>query len=63
MKYNQLEGVWRYIYMGYSKDIETVSCYTFDTTITEMKIDKILHKPLTDYLLLRIGKEDTIPGF
>ena len=49
--------------MGYSKDIETISCYTYDTTITEMKIDKILHKPLTDYLLFRIGKEDTITGF
>ncbi|CAK89738.1 unnamed protein product (macronuclear) [Paramecium tetraurelia] len=63
MKYNQLEGIWRYIYMGYSKDIETISCYTFDTTITETKIDKILHKPLTDYLLFRVGKEDTITGF
>ncbi|CAK87360.1 unnamed protein product (macronuclear) [Paramecium tetraurelia] len=63
MKYNQLEGIWRYIYMGYSKDIETVACYTYDSAIAEMKMDKILHKPLTDYLLFRLGKEDTITGF
>ena len=49
--------------MGYNKEIETVSCYTYDTVTSEMKIDKILHKPLTTYISFHVGKDGAVPGF
>lgn len=31
LKYDFLEGVWRYVYMGYSKAAQTMNAFTFDT--------------------------------
>lgn len=45
--YGLLEGQWHYIYMGYNRDKQLATYYTFDgKEIKEGKNANLLHKPL-----------------
>lgn len=46
--------------MGYKKEEQKVQSYVFDGELFPMTMDKIMHKPLGDYLTFIVGKDDHI---
>lgn len=59
--YEELEGKWRYIWLGYSrgKQAFTATLIEADRDPQTKSLTGVLHRPLDDFLSLRLGKDAT----
>ncbi|CAD8143475.1 unnamed protein product [Paramecium octaurelia] len=62
--YTHLEGRWHYIYLGYKRQLQQANYFVFDgDEIKHASNEKLLHKPLGDYIHLILGGEKDVAPF
>ncbi|CAD8140464.1 unnamed protein product [Paramecium pentaurelia] len=62
--YSHLEGKWHYIYVGYKRQLQQANYFVFDgEQIKHATNEKLMHKPLGDYVHLILGGEKDISPF
>ena len=62
--YEELEGRWRYIWLGYTRAKQTFTAAIIENEIETKSLNEVLHKPLNDFISLTIGKDiNTIHSF